>query len=138
MSAPSNDVLVFVHIQKTAGTSFERFLVRYLSVSRPCACNMRRKRCECLRPSALSMKNRGGDDDDANAVLAARNTTTNVGGNNDGIWLFSRYSTGWACGLHADFTEMYVSGCVERVLDRKEGEFLRASKLLINFWLRKY
>ena len=37
------------------------------------------------------------------------------------IWLFSRFSTGWICGLHADFTELYVSGCVDNALDRKEG-----------------
>uniref|UniRef100_A0A183F255 Heparan-sulfate 6-O-sulfotransferase n=1 Tax=Heligmosomoides polygyrus TaxID=6339 RepID=A0A183F255_HELPZ len=35
--------------------------------------------------------------------------------------LFSRYSTGWLCGLHADFTELYVSGCVDRMLNKKEG-----------------
>ncbi|EYC13189.1 hypothetical protein Y032_0044g1021 [Ancylostoma ceylanicum] len=37
------------------------------------------------------------------------------------VWLFSRYSTGWLCGLHADFTELYVSGCVDRMLNKKEG-----------------
>ncbi|CAB3400572.1 unnamed protein product [Caenorhabditis bovis] len=36
-------------------------------------------------------------------------------------WLFSRYSTGWVCGLHADFTELVVNNCVERVLDRQAG-----------------
>ncbi|PIO71204.1 heparan sulfate 6-sulfotransferase [Teladorsagia circumcincta] len=87
-----NDVLVFVHIQKTAGTSFEKFLVRHLNIEHPCQCSKGKKRCSCPRPNK-------------------RNE----------VWLFSRYSTGWLCGLHADFTELYVSGCVDRMLNKKEG-----------------
>lgn len=91
----NSDVIVFIHIQKTAGTTFERFLVRHLKISQPCVCNMGKKRCNCLRPNSNSEN-----------------------------WLFSRYSTGWVCGLHADFTELFVSGCVEHVMDRKEGIIL--------------
>ncbi|CAL2050080.1 unnamed protein product [Caenorhabditis brenneri] len=86
----SNDVIVFVHIQKTAGTTFEKFLVRYQQ-SLPCKCQAHKKRCNCGRN--------------------ASNET----------WLFSRYSTGWVCGLHADFTELVVNSCVERVLDKQAG-----------------
>lgn len=39
---------------------------------------------------------------------------------NGTIWLFSRYSTGWRCGLHADWTEL--NPCVDDVLNEKEGE----------------
>lgn len=84
------DVIVFVHIQKTAGTTFEKFLVRYLE-EKPCQCVNHKKRCSCKRP--------------------ASNET----------WLFSRYSTGWICGLHADFTELYVNNCVENSLDKQSG-----------------
>lgn len=45
-----NDVIVFLHIQKTAGTSFERFLVKHLNVSAPCICHMGKKRCTCIGP----------------------------------------------------------------------------------------
>ncbi|CAI2357084.1 unnamed protein product [Caenorhabditis sp. 36 PRJEB53466] len=86
----SNDVLVFVHIQKTAGTTFEKFLVRYQE-SLPCKCMAHKKRCNCGRNSS--------------------NET----------WLFSRYSTGWVCGLHADYTELVVNSCVQRVLDKQAG-----------------
>ncbi|KJH46923.1 hypothetical protein DICVIV_07003 [Dictyocaulus viviparus] len=91
-----NDVLVFVHIQKTAGTSFEKFLVRHLNIDYPCQCIKGKKRCNCHRPTKPNE-----------------------------IWLFSRYSTGWLCGLHADFTELHVSGCVDRTLNKKEGKLCR-------------
>ncbi|EUB61271.1 Heparan-sulfate 6-O-sulfotransferase 1-A [Echinococcus granulosus] len=35
------------------------------------------------------------------------------------VWLFSRYSVGWRCGLHADFTELRE--CVPRMLNKLEG-----------------
>uniref|UniRef100_A0A914CBX9 Heparan-sulfate 6-O-sulfotransferase n=1 Tax=Acrobeloides nanus TaxID=290746 RepID=A0A914CBX9_9BILA len=88
----ADDILVFLHIQKTAGTSFEKFLVKNLNISKPCDCNMGKKKCLCYRPNSKHE-----------------------------VWLFSRYSTGWVCGLHADFTELYVSGCVEHVMDKRGG-----------------
>ncbi|VDM60089.1 unnamed protein product, partial [Angiostrongylus costaricensis] len=91
-SISDNDVLVFIHIQKTAGTSFEKFLVHHLNIEQPCQCIKGRKRCTCFRPNRRKE-----------------------------IWLFSRYSTGWLCGLHADFTELYVSGCVDQMLNKREG-----------------
>jgi hypothetical protein len=87
----SNDVLVFLHIQKTAGTSFEKFLVYNLNITRPCLCNQTIKRCKCYRPRSSKE-----------------------------YWLFSRYSTGWQCGLHADWTELF--NCVERAMDDVESE----------------
>lgn len=86
----AHDVMVYLHIQKTGGTSFGKHLVRDLDLKRPCTCQRRKKRCYCFRPH--------------------RNEN----------WLFSRYSTGWKCGLHADWTEL--TGCVDQELDRNEGE----------------
>ncbi|XP_047523283.1 heparan-sulfate 6-O-sulfotransferase 2 [Pieris napi] len=85
----AHDVMVFLHIQKTGGTSFGRHLVMDLDLKRPCNCQRARKRCHCFRPHSNE------------------------------IWLFSRYSTGWKCGLHADFTEL--TACVGGELDRHEG-----------------
>ncbi|XP_064454855.1 heparan-sulfate 6-O-sulfotransferase 2-like [Ornithodoros turicata] len=34
-------------------------------------------------------------------------------------WLFSRYTLGWKCGVHPDWTEL--TNCVDRVLDEDEG-----------------
>lgn len=86
----STDVIVFLHIQKTGGTTFGRHLVRDLNLETPCICPRKRKRCDCFRPNT-----------------------------NNEQWLFSRYSTGWKCGLHADWTEL--TDCVEGALDEYEG-----------------
>lgn len=85
-----HDVMVFLHVQKTGGTSFGRHLVQDLDLQRPCTCQRKRKRCYCFRP------------------------------NRNENWLFSRYSTGWKCGLHADWTEL--TNCVNSELDKNEGE----------------
>lgn len=82
------DVLVFLHMQKTGGTTFGKHLVKNLDVDQPCQCEKGIKRCRCL----------------------TRKQT---------VWLFSRYSTGWACGLHADWTEL--KGCVDKEMDKQEG-----------------
>ena len=85
------DVLVFLHAQKTGGSTFGRHIVRntVAGVPRPCVCGWRRKRCDC-------------------------------GDGHGRQWLFSRYSSGWVCGLHADWTELH--DCVPRNLDKREGQ----------------
>ncbi|XP_070388739.1 heparan-sulfate 6-O-sulfotransferase 2-like isoform X2 [Dermacentor albipictus] len=88
-----SDVMVFLHIQKTGGTVFGRHLVHDLALERPCQCLRGRKRCRCARPPSAA-----------------------TGGQRS--WLFSRYSTGWKCGLHADWTEL--TACVDRAMDRAE------------------
>lgn len=103
-----NDVMVFLHIQKTGGTTFGKHLVQDIDLDEPCQCRKFRKRphsrqyahvasrdkrhikCECLRPGVKGKH-----------------------------WLFSRYSTGWKCGLHPDWTEL--TACVDNYLDSAEG-----------------
>ncbi|XP_061581536.1 heparan-sulfate 6-O-sulfotransferase 2 isoform X2 [Cololabis saira] len=82
------DVIVFLHIQKTGGTTFGRHLVRNIKLERPCECHAGQKKCTCFRP-----------------------------GKKD-TWLFSRFSTGWSCGLHADWTEL--TSCVPARMDSQE------------------
>nr|XP_018909230.1 PREDICTED: heparan-sulfate 6-O-sulfotransferase 1-B [Bemisia tabaci] len=89
----AHDVMVFLHIQKTGGTSFGRHLVQDLDLQRPCTCQKKRKRCYCFRP------------------------------NRNENWLFSRYSIGWKCGLHADWTEL--SSCVDAELIKNEGDSVK-------------
>ncbi|RXN01961.1 Heparan-sulfate 6-O-sulfotransferase 3 [Acipenser ruthenus] len=85
-----DDVIVFLHIQKTGGTTFGRHLVRNIRLEQPCDCKLGQKKCTCHRP-----------------------------GKKDS-WLFSRFSTGWSCGLHADWTEL--TNCVPVIMDKKETQ----------------
>ncbi|XP_051464228.1 heparan-sulfate 6-O-sulfotransferase 3 isoform X2 [Apus apus] len=91
------DVIVFLHIQKTGGTTFGRHLVRNIRLEQPCYCRAGQKKCACHRP--------GGDKD---------------------TWLFSRFSTGWSCGLHADWTEL--TSCVPAAMDSLKSVRVRPGK----------
>ncbi|KAK2140633.1 hypothetical protein LSH36_1287g00017 [Paralvinella palmiformis] len=82
------DVIVFLHIQKTGGTTFGWHLVSNLELRTPCRCLPGKKKCHC------------------------RNSE-------DNIWTVNRYTTGWRCGLHADWTEL--TQCVDKMLDKAEG-----------------
>lgn len=85
----SDGVIVFLHIQKTGGTTFGRHLVQNVRLEQPCDCRPGQKKCTCYRPNRRE------------------------------TWLFSRFSTGWSCGLHADWTEL--TSCVPGVLSKKEN-----------------
>ncbi|KAL4220020.1 heparan sulfate 6-O-sulfotransferase [Mactra antiquata] len=41
------DVIVFLHIQKTGGTTFGRHLVKNMDLESPCKCYRKKKRCDC-------------------------------------------------------------------------------------------
>ncbi|CAM9374961.1 unnamed protein product [Bubo scandiacus] len=92
-----DDLIVFLHIQKTGGTTFGRHLVRNIQLEQPCECRAGQKKCTCHRPGKRE------------------------------TWLFSRFSTGWSCGLHADWTEL--TNCVPSVVDSKKEVRLRPSSL---------
>lgn len=86
----NQDVIVYLHIQKTGGTTFGKHLVENLDVDFPCNCYNRTKiHCDCLNKDRK-------------------------------VWLFSRYSTGWKCGVHADWTEL--KECVDDWFQTNEGE----------------
>nr|XP_034968362.1 heparan-sulfate 6-O-sulfotransferase 2-like [Zootoca vivipara] len=91
-----DDLIVFLHIQKTGGTTFGRHLVRNIQLEQPCECKAGQKKCTCLRPGKRE------------------------------TWLFSRFSTGWSCGLHADWTEL--TNCVPAVVDSKKDAKLRPTR----------
>lgn len=61
----SDDVIVFLHIQKTGGTYFGKNMVRNLDVPKKCTKIHKTKRNLCLRPNS-----------------------------DHEVWIFSRYSTG--------------------------------------------
>jgi len=103
------DVMVFLHIQKTGGTTFGKHLVEDIDLARPCDCHRKNKKlrikkfhCDCFRP-----------------------------GTQDSNWLFSRYSTGWKCGLHPDWTEL--TGCVDNFMSETETRVLNRRYFYITF-----
>ena len=71
-----DDRIVFLHIQKTGGTTFGRHPVGSIQLEQPFECRMGQKACTCHRPGKRE------------------------------TWLFFRFSTVWSCGLHADWTEL--------------------------------
>ncbi len=81
------DVFVYLHIQKTGGTTFGKHLVKNIELAKPCQCYTGKKKCDCENDKGHT-------------------------------WIFSRYSTGWRCGLHADWTELH--SCVDTYLDKQE------------------
>uniref|UniRef100_A0A8C3A317 Heparan-sulfate 6-O-sulfotransferase n=1 Tax=Cyclopterus lumpus TaxID=8103 RepID=A0A8C3A317_CYCLU len=85
-----DDVMVFLHIQKTGGTTFGRHLVKNIQLEQPCDCMPGQRKCTCHRPGRAES------------------------------WLFSRFSTGWSCGLHADWTEL--TSCVPVVMNNPPAE----------------
>ncbi|CAK6965544.1 heparan-sulfate 6-O-sulfotransferase 3-B-like [Scomber scombrus] len=91
-----DDVMVFLHIQKTGGTTFGRHLVKNIQLEQPCDCMPGQRKCTCHRPGKAES------------------------------WLFSRFSTGWSCGLHADWTEL--SSCVPGVMNKRDKKSAPKSK----------
>uniref|UniRef100_A0A6G1S857 Heparan-sulfate 6-O-sulfotransferase n=1 Tax=Aceria tosichella TaxID=561515 RepID=A0A6G1S857_9ACAR len=95
-NASSNDVLVLLHIQKTGGTAFERHLVQDLGPQLNCSCTSEKRRCNCPRPSVKKRHS-------PSPPVTLADTT----------WLISRFSTGWVCGLHPDYTQL--EECLSRL-----------------------
>lgn len=92
-----HDVLVFLHIQKTGGTEFGERLILDLNVTRPCICRIKNVPKSHRRLFGCKCRNV-----------------------HDHMWIFSRYSPGWLCGVHADWTEL--NECVDRKLNEVEKE----------------
>lgn len=103
-----HDVMVFLHMQKTGGTSFGKNLVQNLELKQQCKKIVKqfiKPRFECKRP------------------------------NSSEIWLYSRYSTGWLCGLHADWTTL--TSCIPGVLKAHLGnQDLNRTRLFYVSFLR--
>lgn len=94
------DSLVLLHIQKTGGTTFERHLVHDLKLQTPCYCADEKRRCWCPK---------------SNGQINGTSTRT--------TWLISRFSTGWICGLHADWTQLQA--CLAKLRNLFFMTFLR-------------
>ncbi|XP_014811122.1 PREDICTED: heparan-sulfate 6-O-sulfotransferase 3 [Calidris pugnax] len=76
------------HHTRPSPSKNKEIIRRNIRLEQPCYCRAGQKKCACHRP--------GGDKD---------------------TWLFSRFSTGWSCGLHADWTEL--TSCVPAAMERR-------------------
>lgn len=86
------DLMILLHIQKTGGTTFEKHLVQDLNINNQCSCSDEKRRCWCPRYSNQKVT--------PPSTPSVGIPTSNV------TWLISRFSTGWICGLHADWTQL--------------------------------
>ena len=78
------DLMSVLHIQKTSGTTLGRHLTRHTG------------KCKLKSPKGMLV----------NGKKKAERWYCHRYQNKEYLWLFSRMSNGWKCGLHADFTEM--------------------------------
>ncbi len=106
-----SDYMVFLHIQKTGGSTFGKHLVRDLGKCR-CKTKVAPRFCKCLRKGksnvAITTSTRKSV---PRTHSVSRYASSNSIANE---WLFSRYNVGWPCGAHAGWTQMLSSGCVDR------------------------
>lgn len=105
------DTLVFLHMQKTGGTTLGRRFVDDI-VHLKCKKVRGKKRSYCPRPLAI-------------------NSDRTIAPSHSGTWIFSRYSTGWVCGLHADWTELNacVAGKMDEIAGKKKRNFIYITNL---------
>jgi hypothetical protein len=94
MNFEADDVLVFLHIPKTSGKTFNSHLVTDMRVPKKieCQCKTLDKPhgCKCMNSAAY-------------------------------IWLFSRLTTAWPCGVHPSWSDLSHE-CLNRAMDKKEGK----------------
>jgi len=107
-----SDVMVFLHIQKTGGTTFGKHLVQDIDLESPCLCKRRSKK---LRKFHFSQEEPDGFQVQREKRKLKCDCFRPTSQTN---WLFSRYSTGWKCGLHPDWTEL--TECVDKYLNSIE------------------
>ncbi|OQR68181.1 heparan-sulfate 6-O-sulfotransferase 3-like [Tropilaelaps mercedesae] len=105
------DMIVFVQIQNAGANFFEKHIIENLNV-------VEKSLCVCTKKNGRKQNCRCHSD---NTILRTGDTP----------WLFSRLSGGWACGVHAGWTQLV--GCVDRVLDEVSGEPRRRRYLYITF-----
>jgi len=131
------DVMVFLHIQKTGGTTFGRHLVQDIDLDRPCECRKTKKKHRSRQYSKQEWEDIMGDldevdDEEDEQQPQQRNLSrqkrmlrcdclrpNSHKKDGESQWLFSRHSTGWRCGLHADWTEL--NACVDSYFNAEEG-----------------
>ena len=122
-----SDVMVFLHIQKTGGTVFGKHLVEDIDLESPCAC-IRRRTKKKKHKKKKNRRNYRESEERPKRKLKCDCFRPNGKASN---WLFSRYSTGWKCGLHPDWTEL--TECVDGYLNSHETKVAQRRYFYITF-----
>lgn len=120
------DVLVLVHVQKTGGSHLNRQLVSNLR--QPEAI-----RCQCGGGGGVKAGRKGRAKGHGGGRKRKWRCSCRDGRGN--LWLVSRYSTGWLCGLHADFAAL--AACAPDQLAALDAEAERPRRLRFVTMLRR-
>lgn len=122
----SRHLLVFVHIQKTGGSDFDRNIVKHLHIRRRQQQQQQRNnnsnqfQLACSFESVVSFGEFNRENENLTKLVAFRlnkykfrkyschrnqEPNENAANANEN-WYFSRQTFGWVCGLHADYTDL--------------------------------
>lgn len=107
---PHKNVLVFLHIQKTGGSDFDRAIVKHLLLFRNEENGNKKKflhACEKSRlyefeNNQLTTKKSSKNPQKFKKYQCLRGNVASPFEN----WYFSRQTFGWVCGLHPDMTDL--------------------------------
>ncbi len=96
----NKNVLIFLHMQKTGGSDFDRNIVRHLLIRKE---NKWEKACLSLFSNTNNLKKTFKKTDKFKKFSCLNDKRDTV---NEKNWYFSRQTFGWVCGLHPDLTQL--------------------------------
>lgn len=130
-----SDVIVFLHVQKTGGTTFEKHLVNDIDLESPCLCRRKPKKHR-KKHNHNHQRNNNNNKSQRRSLMAMTADLENNQRKKRKLkcdcfrpngkmsnWLFSRYNIGWKCGLHPDWTEL--TECVDDKLNSIDNTIMR-------------
>lgn len=116
---PERNVLVFLHIQKTGGSDFDRAIVKHLQVRKR---NVLANACEKTVLESTTSSSTVAIDKKIRHFKQQKFKKFKcvMGSNSSENWYFSRQTFGWICGLHPDYTDL--SKCVRSFYPHKNPD----------------
>ena len=98
----SNDLLVFIHIQKTSGKYFDYKVMKYLMIF-----DLKIKKWNyACRKKENRETNMSQDKNPIDNFYCPRKDNTVYKTKFEDNWFFSRLTYGWQCGVHPDYTRL--------------------------------
>jgi hypothetical protein len=96
----NKNVLVFLHMQKTGGSDFDRNIVKHLLIRKG---NKWQRACLSLYSNSKEIKKTFKKTDKFKKFSCLKDNRIHSFETN---WYFSRQTFGWVCGLHPDLTQL--------------------------------